>query len=377
MKRVLILSFSDLATDPRVARQIGLLSSRYDVTAAGFGQPRLAGARFLQLLPLQRSLAGRVLAVAMLKARAFERYYWTSPTVRYAHESLKDEAFDLVVANDLSALPLACRLKPAQGVIYDAHEYSPRELEDRFYWRFLFRDYNDFLCRAYLPSIRGMTTVCDSIAEEYRRNYGAAAEVVLSAPPLQALEPAAVSGPRIRMVHHGGAIPSRKIELTLEMMDLLDDRFGLDLMLVPTDAAYFRRLQAMVERRPRVRIVAPVPMQELPRRLNCYDIGLFLLPPTNFNYLNALPNKFFEFIQARLAVAIGPSPEMARLVRQFGCGVVSESFDPGSLAHELGKLDATRIDGMKQRSHAAARELCFERTAPVLLGMVDRLLEAA
>jgi hypothetical protein len=222
-----------------------------------------------------------------------------------------------------------------------------------------------------------MTTVCDSIAEEYRRSYGAAAEVVLSAPPFQVLEPAAVQGPRIRMVHHGGAIPSRKIELTLEMMDLLDDRFEFDLMLVPTDAAYFRRLRAMAERRPRVRIVAPVPMQELPRHLNRYDIGLFLLPPTNFNYRNALPNKFFEFIQARLAVAIGPSPEMARLVRRFDCGVVSDNFDPGSLARELGKLDATRIEGMKQRAHAAARELCFEKTAPVLLGMVDRLMGAA
>jgi len=163
----------------------------------------------------------------------------------------------------------------------------------------------------------------------------------------------------------------------IEMMDILDDRFELDLMLVPTDATYFRRLEAMASRRPRTRIVPPVPMQGLPRQLNRYDIGLFLLPPTNFNYRNALPNKFFEFIQARLAVAIGPSPEMARLVRQYGCGVVSERFDPGSLARELGKLDAAGIASMKQRSHAAARELCFEKTAPVLLGMVDRLLGTA
>jgi len=377
MKRVLILSFSDLATDPRVARQIDLLSGHHDVTAAGFGNPQLPGVRFVQLLPLQRSPAGRAFAVGMLKAGAFERYYRTSPTIRHALEALKGAAFDLVLANDLSALPLACKLKPAQGVLYDAHEYSPRELEDRFYWRFLFRDFNDYLCRTYLPSVRGMTTVCHSIAEEYQREYGIVAEVVLNAPPLQVLDPAAIPGPRVRMVHHGGAIPSRRIELMIEMMDILDDRFELDLMLVPTDAAYFRRLEAMASRRPRTRIVPPVSMQELPRQLNRYDIGLFLLPPTNFNYRNALPNKFFEFIQARLAVAIGPSPEMARLVRQYGCGVVSERFDPGSLARELGKLDAAGIGSMKQRSHAAARELCFEKTAPVLLGMVDRLLGTA
>jgi hypothetical protein len=31
----------------------------------------------------------------------------------------------------------------------------------------------------------------------------------------------------------------------------------------------------------------------------------------------ALPNKFFEFIQARLAVAIWPSPEMSKITKTF------------------------------------------------------------
>ena len=57
-------------------------------------------------------------------------------------------------------------------------------------------------------------------------------------------------------------------------------------------------------------------MHELPRMANDYDVGLYLLPPTNFNQRYALPNKFFEFIQGRLAIAIGPSPEMAKLVER-------------------------------------------------------------
>jgi hypothetical protein len=115
-------------------------------------------------------------------------------------------------------------------------------------------------------------------------------------------------------------------------------------------------------------------MQELPQHLNRYDIGVFLLPPTNFNYRYALPNKLFEFIQARLAVAIGPSPEMARLVRQYCCGVIADDFTPEALAASLNRLTGADIDRLKQASHAAAKELCFEKNAPILLKMVERVL---
>jgi hypothetical protein len=144
-------------------------------------------------------------------------------------------------------------------------------------------------------------------------------------------------------------------------------------MLVPTDARYLERLRSIAMQRPRVRFAPTVPMRELPVHLNRYDVGLYLLPPTNFNNQLALPNKFFDFVQARLAVAIGPSPEMARLVRQHGCGLVSEDFNPRSLAEQLNALDRTRIESYKQRSDAAAKVLCFEMNSAVLIDMIERL----
>jgi len=48
MKRVLVLSFTDLATDPRVHRQIAALATRHRVLAAGTAPPacpRASGAR--------------------------------------------------------------------------------------------------------------------------------------------------------------------------------------------------------------------------------------------------------------------------------------------------------------------------------------------
>jgi len=98
------------------------------------------------------------------------------------------------------------------------------------------------------------------------------------------------------------------------------------------------------------------------------------LPPANFNYRHALPNKFFEFVQGRLAVAIGPSPEMARLVRQYDCGIIADDFSPRAMADRLHRLDHDRIDHYKRQSHIAARELCFEKSADVLLSTVRKLV---
>ncbi len=176
------------------------------------------------------------------------------------------------------------------------------------------------------------------------------------------------------MVHHGAAMASRRIELMIDLMDSLDERFSLDFLLVPHDPRYLSRLQRMAKNR-RIRFLPPVPFDDLIPLTSRYDIGLFLLPPTNFNYRMALPNKFFEFIQARLAVAIGPSPEMAGIVRQFDCGVVGQTFEPKSLAKVLNASSAQRIDEMKRGAERAAATLNADANEEHFLSLVETLLE--
>jgi hypothetical protein len=197
----------------------------------------------------------------------------------------------------------------------------------------------------------------------------------MNAPSYQHLEPTPVSVEIVRMIHHGAAIPSRKLELMIEMMQFLDSRFHLDLMLVSSDQNYLNHIRSLAAGEARIRFIEPVAMLDIPHFTNGYDIGVFLLPPVNFNYAYALPNKFFEFVQARLAVAIGPSPEMARLVELYGVGVVAEDFTPRSLAVRLNELTAQDITKFKLASHVAARELCFSKSSELLLGEVRRLLK--
>jgi hypothetical protein len=108
--------------------------------------------------------------------------------------------------------------------------------------------------------------------------------------------------------------------------------------------------------------------------LNRFDVGAFCMPPININAEYALPNKFFDFVQARLAHAVGPSPEMARLVREHHLGVVAADFDAASFTEALRSLDPETVQAGKQASHDHARELSSEHDVAVVDGIVTRLL---
>lgn len=372
MKRALVISFSPIATDPRVMRQLRALQGRFDLTVAGFG-PAPAGAfAFHDIAAAPASLPAKLLKAASLSTGLYEWYYWRMSYVRNTVAALRGQSFDLVVANDVSALPVALKVAGGAPVLLDAHEYSPREFEDLWRWRFFFSGFYTYLCRRYLPRAAAMTTVCQGIADEYRQ-FGVEPTVVLNCPAQQGLPVRPVDPRSIRLVHHGVAIPSRRIELMLEMMRHLDDRYTLDLMLMNSDSAYGRELQRKAAGDPRIRFREPVPMERIPATINDYDIGVFLLPPVNFNYHMALPNKFFEFVQARLAVAIGPSPEMARLVRQYGFGVVSDSFDARELAARIAALTPQDIERLKHRSDSASAELNAGRAGEIFTAAVARL----
>ncbi len=371
---VLIISFSEIIRDPRVMRQIGMLRRKFRVHVLGYGVAPEGIEGYYPVNSKGRSHFQKAAGVLMLSAKAFECFYWSDPRVARAEAALAGSQFDLIVANDIDTLPLALRVANGAPVVADAHEYAPREYEDLWRWRLLFQKYKIHLCETYLQKVSGMMTVCGSIAREYSRNFGVLPLVMTNAPDYHDLAPSPVDDGKVRIIHHGAAARSRHIEVMIETFKYLDERFYLDLMLVSNDLEYMAELKRLADPVERIRFRDPVPMGEIVGTTNDYDIGLFLLPPVNFNYAHALPNKFFEFVQARLAVAIGPSPEMAELVKRYDLGIVAASFSPDDLARQLNSLSKSEIEGFKRSSHQAARTLCAEANAELFQAEIDRVL---
>lgn len=361
MKRVLVLSISDLGRDARVSRQVAALVSHADVTVAALA-PGTTPAAFIRW-------PGRDLAAPLAALRGLAKLiglhrlaYWISPAHRALVRRLRDEHFDVVIANDAETLPVAMAINASRRV-FDAHEYAPRQFEHDWTWRLVSGRHADGLLRRYARRADAMFTVSSGLSAEYRREYGLMAEVMPNAASFQALTPSPLLPGRIRLVHHGVAHPARHIEDMLEAMRHLDARFTLDLYLIPGPDDYMRRLAARVAADPRVRLLPPVPMTGLIATVNRYDVGIGYFRPATFNLANTLPNKFFEYVQARLAIATGPTPDMAELVGRYGIGVVATEFSPRALAEKLSALDDESLWAMKQACERAAHELSFEHYA--------------
>lgn len=375
MRKILILSFSDLNRDPRVSRQVFALKDKYSVVTAGLCQSTTFGCPHIQLFAEVSTSWGRVRNAFLLGLRRYDQFYWSLPKVQYAFENIAANDFDLILANDINTLPLALELSSEQGKVFlDAHEYEPARRVGSIRERYLAGLFWDFLCEKYLPQVDAMVSVGDVIAKRYSDNYGVDCGVIYNAPEYEELLPTRIDSKNIRLIHHGGLHRARKLEKLIELMRILPDCFSLDLIFIQNDADYYRELVEAASDLDNVRFIPPVNVCDIARTINAYDLGLCLIWPSHFNYEMCLPNKFFEFIQARLGIVTWPSPEMACFTSTEGLGVVANEYSVQSIAAELMKLDVEDIAAFKQRSHEVAKKYNAEVSMDKYRAVVDQLM---
>jgi hypothetical protein len=380
MKKILIVVFSDLTHDARVTRQINFLKKNYKVTVICFDGEESPEIEIIKIKKTKLTIVRKALSGLLLISRFFTKGYWILYDYAYLKKKLDNRQFNLVIANDVEALPLAFALRDKAKVLFDAHEYAPRHFENNLMWRVFFKGLNNYLCRKYIPLAQAMTTVGSGLATEYEKNFFVKPVVITNASPYFDIHPSVSENNKIKLIHHGIANHSRKLELMIEVMRYLDDRFTLDMMLmVPGSASaktknYINELKQLASSDSRIKIVPPVKSSQIVSTINKYDVGIFLIPPINFNYKNTLPNKLFDFIQARLAIAIGPTPEMAAIVKRYDCGVVSEDFTPKSIADKLLELTADKINYFKNQSTQAAKEVNAEKNELILNQLIKDIL---
>lgn len=283
--------------------------------------------------------------------------------------SLRQRDYHLLVVEDLFLLPVAFKIKKKARVIFDAREYYPRQNEESRLWRMVEAPERARLCRKYLPLCDQILTVSTGLAKEYKREFDVDATVVMSVPRYADIRPRKTYYGKVRMVHHGGTNPNRQLEKMIDIVRKLDDRFSLDMYLTGSKE-HVNVLRRYAGDDDRVKIHAAVPFNRIINMLCAYDIGFYYLEPKGFNITYNLPNKLFEFIQARLAVAIGPSPGMSEIVSQYGCGIISKTFSVGCMAETINALTAETIDELKRKADLAARELCFEQESKKIMKVV-------
>lgn len=361
--RALVASDSPIARDPRVLRQVQWLTElgwAVDTIGRGDSPREVTGEHFA--MP-RRSPVARVLAYLLLPNPAKYRALITSTIPAPLRDGVADGIYDLVVLNEIELLPWFVDIKdrlvrPGGRTHLDLHEFAPSQRSGLAY-RLVFKRFRDWLV-TFIPSpaIDSRSTVATGIARLYAELFDIdELSVVRSTPAFVDQKPSPVDADHIRLVHHGVASSTRSLDLLIAAMVLAEDRFALDLMLVGSDDA-IAPLRSLAEPLgDRVKFRAPVDVRDIATAINEYDAELIFFPPLTENLRFALPNKFFESVQGRLAIITGNSSEMVEIIEHYGNGLVVDGWGAADLAAALNSLDAASVTRMKNASDAAASEL--------------------
>lgn len=375
-RRILCISFSDITADARVLRQLDVLTGLGEVTTVGYGDAPAASTEHLSIDPRLASLPQTPGGVALLAARRFDMVEMRAPAIQAATELLTERRFDVVVANEARAMALAHQVAKGAPVLADMHEWAPEERSHVKSWRLLVRPFMYHQCRKYLPLMSRVTTVNNAIGELYREEFGTSCQVVRNAGPLHDLEPAPMSSGSIRLVHSGGAVPGRNLEALIEAVRGLGSHYTLDMFLVPgrDGGRYLARLRELIGGDTRITLHDPVRPHELVPTLNKYDVGIYSLPPLTPNHRLMLPNKIFDFVQARLAVVFNSAPETDRLISTHGFGTIAPDHTADAMRQTLAALTPDQVAEYKQQAHRAAAVLNSAEDSAVTRSAVAELL---
>lgn len=374
---VLILSYDSIDIDPRVIKQVRRLADEYEVTTCSPGPSPDGRVEHISLDPAHVRPRGRWGNLIDDVAREREWFRWTYdhvPLVQQTRRLLRGRRFDAVIANDAETIGAAISVAGAGRVHADLHEFFPGLPVDDTKLGLRQRRYWTWLITRFASKVRSSTSVGREIAKRYDE-YGLDAGVVTNATPFRDFTPTPTGTP-IRLVHSGNPFRERGLAEIMRAVAGSSADVSLDLYLTynpPTDREHLVALAE--ELGPRITVHEPVSQAELIDALHAYDVGIHVLPPTSENNALALPNKFFDFVQARLGIIVGPSIEMAGIVSERGLGIVTEDFTESSILAAVDSLTPARVDAFKasvqQHAESLSAESQIENWAAAVRAIVD------
>lgn len=316
-------------------------------------------------LPLLKPHLGRKQAMQV---------YWSWQSIQAMLESARKVEADLWIANDWSTLPIiAERIRESGGTcIYDSHEFATEEFPQSRFWSLFTRPVVKVVERDHITLARHSFAVSPSIAHAMTQLYRLASPTqTLRNMPRWGRPSFRATGKRIEVMYHGLVVQARGLEEAITSVPLWRPEFHLTIR-GPGDLSYIASLRKLIRRlslNDRVTIAPPLPMLDLVEAAKTFDVGFFSLPGKSRHNDFALPNKFFEYVNAGLALCVTNCADMAELLRRYELGVLMDTAEPEAIAHAINSLDAAKIDRFKQNAVIASQELCWEAEQ-------DRLLSA-
>jgi len=316
--------------------------------------------------------------------KIFKKYLCLNPIKPQMLNELKKNNYDLIICENLTIVYLSFLIKSNKTkLMLDLREFYINQYSNDFHSHFFKKFYYDskinylnYLIINYVSKFDKLITVSPGLQDNYKSTFNLDTDLIMSLPDYSENKSQQLqTTDKIKLVHHGGAKESRKIELMIELMNNLDDRFELDLYLIKYHSSYYEHLINLAKQNGRINIFKEIELEKINNTLVNYDIGLIMFEPTTFNLEYSLPNKLFEFIQSGLAVISYPLPNIKNIIETHNVGFVSQDYELTSIANKLNSLTIDEINKYKLNSVSASKELNSETNNNKLKSIINKLLK--
>ena len=282
----------------------------------------------------------------------------------------------VLVANDMDTLPAnfaAAKLKRAI-LAFDSHEIMSQvpEVVNRKNKQKIWQ----YLEKTLIPKTNLRYTVCNSLAQYYKDKTGVDFYVIRNAPYRLNPELTDVTPENNTILYQGSVNMGRGIELMLETMKYLKDTTLIiagDGYLLP-NIKNLARLYKINDKVVFTGRLTPVALRNITATVS---LGLSLEENLGLNYYYALPNKLFDYIQARVPVLVSNLPEMKEIVTTYGIGDVVMDRSPEAVAMQIKNmlLQNKQQNPWNNNLEKAASELIWENESKLLIEIFARFCQ--
>tara|TARA_B110001452_G_scaffold265336_1_gene269808 strand:+ start:2131 stop:3258 length:1128 start_codon:yes stop_codon:yes gene_type:complete len=369
-RTIAIISNRDLNKAPRIHREVEALADEYDVILFGESVSRIPNSTYKNIYD-QRTFFDKVLNYICRK-------FSSHAQIRFSRlkKTLEINNISCVIIHEPSFLPLISNLKKKGfKTVFNAHEYHPLEFQNTDNWSKSEENRQQILYRKNLKNLDLLINVSNGISQKCQDIFGKESIIIPNAANFVELPIKLSNSARIKLVHHGVLLPSRKLDFFIQCLKGFEEKFQLDIYGVPSKShsEYYNILKNLIKDYKHIRLLPPVPFIDIIPTMSNYDLGVVVYPPLNFNHTHCLPNKYFEYIQARIGILTCSSKEMKQLNSKYCIGLDITEFNKEKITESLSMITQEKINLFKKNTFNAAKKENAEYYQDIFLKAINEL----
>jgi len=283
--------------------------------------------------------------------------------------------FDAVCGIDLDTLLpayLSSRWK-RKPCIYDAHEYFTElpEVINRPATQKAWR----LVANSIIPRLKYCYTVCQSLADIFKKEYGPHFEVIRNVPFAEKQLAAKTKTDKAKILLYQGALnDGRGIAELLTAMQHINNA---ELWLAGEGdlSDQLRSMAKELQLENKVKFLGYVLPDQLKAVTLQADIGLNLLENKGLNYYYSLANKAFDYVQAEIPSINMDFPEYQNLNAEYTCSLLLPDLKIETISTYLNSLieDEVLYDSLVKNCKQAKRDWCWEVEKERLISFYEKV----